>query len=651
MMVKLAAVMAGVLIVLMNSQGARVDEFTGYEKVVQETHEDSLALRQKVLRETVAKDEYWIKGNWGETIWCLAALYSNQKVDKVNQDLLENANAFLEAVKSLKDQAFRPETSKKLPWPWAYFALTDYTRILCMFHSGSPHYPGRLRPETESAMKESLWLLVKSKSKVKDASLDQLLVHHGTENHDLTLRPNYYLIASVLKDDPAFKGRKYDDGKTAAEHYEAYNEYFREWPRKRAMIGMWFEMGSDTYQKYSWPALFNLHELSPDPLVRKRFGMLLDIALVEEAQVSVRGRRGGGRNRAKYGKNSFESYKNLLYAPDNAGAGSSHSKVIETSKYQAPAAAIMLRKMAFPSEKPFLIRNRVPGEMHPDPLVATTDDERNSYVEDSALVNYVLRTQHYVLGCTLQNPALSMERDGKAVLKYSGISRQNRWSGILFDDPEDEEVCAVFPEIEKTRGGRPQHPHWSFQYENVLFMQRIAPGRGGMGSYSTGRMGIRFHGSKLQKTEKDGWIFASNGKAFSAVKCLDGVHEWDESSEVASPANHKPDAATRFLMHAGDVSSYKSFDEFKKAIIGNTLKVDKDRIEYSPFHGGPRLECFRYDVKAHETFKLPRVNGEPVELRPEMTYNSRYLKGRFGDDKVTVTVGPVKRVYDFGAEE
>jgi len=646
--------LAVVIFSVANSYGA--DKFEDYEKVVKDTHISSLALRQKVLRDTVAKDTYWIKGNWGETIWCLAALYLDEKTDMANQKLLENANEFLDAVKELKVD-FKPETSKDLPWPWAYFALGDYTRILCMFGADSTHFPGRLKSDTEVAMKEALWLLVKSKSKVKEAELKYLLVHHGTENHDLTLRPNYYLAASLFKDDPAFRKRKYDDGKTAADHYAAYNTYFRAWARQRVMVGMWFEMGSDTYQKYSWPALFNLHELSPDTMVRKHFGMLLDIAFVEEAQVSVRGRRGGGRSRAGYGKNPFEGYKNLFYAPKGGAGGCSHSKVMETSNYQLPPAAIVLRKMVFPTEKIITISNRVPGEMS----VNGIGNGYSAYVADSALINYSHRTPNYILGSTLQNPALSMKQDGKDILKYSGISRQNRWSGILFDNKEsrfpvvsalkqraDNEMCAIFVEVEKTRGGRPQHPHWSFQHENVLFLQRITPNRNGMGSYSTGRMNIRFHGKGLKKTEKEGWIFVTNGKAFAGVKFLDGPHIWDEAGEVASSADHKADATTRILLHAGDATNDLSYEVFCTTLLKSSLKVEKDRIEYKPTKKGPVLECFRYRVKDFKKFKLPQVDDRPIDLRPKWTYRSPYLNGIFGEDKVRVTVGPIKREYNFG---
>lgn len=356
--------------------------FAGYQSVVADPHRKSLALREQVLRETIARDSYWIEGNWGECLWSLAALYLNEKTDRVNDWLLGSAKAYCAAMEAeATGSVFAPGKS-----PWAYFALADYTRMLCLFRADSPHFPGRLRPETEAAMKEALWWLVKSRSRVAEASLDHLLVHHGTEN----------------------------------------------------------------------------------------------------------------------------------------------------------------------------------------------------------------------------------------------------------------------PVVEKTRGGRPQHPHWSFQHKNVLFMQRITPQRGGMGSYSTGRMSIRFHGHGLQKIEKDGWIFASNGKAFVAVKFLDGNYSWGKTAEVAHPANFESGQATRFLLHAGDSASFRSLDAFQATVLDNPLTVERDRVEYLPDSNAPRLECFRYVVDRFREFKLPRVDGEPIDLRPDWTYKSPYLNGRFGDDRIRVTVGLIQRVYDFG---
>jgi len=640
---------------------AEVDsKFAGYETVVSDTHQASIAARQTARAKVAAKDECWPGGAWGDTMWALCALYQNEKTELANQRLLERAQAYVVAQRARASGGdFLPEKMNSLS-PWAYFAITDYVRILCLFNAESPHFRGRLQPETEAAMKEALWWLVKSKSQVIDASLDNLLVLQGTENHDLTLRPNYYLVASLLKDDPAFKDQRYDDGHSAAEHFAAYNRFFQEWPVQRIKSGLWFEIGADTYQKYSWPALFNLHELSPDPLVRKRFGMLMDIAFIEEAQVSVNGRRGGGRSRAGYGKNNFESYKNLLYAPDGAAANSSHSKVIETSSYQLPAAAILLRKMAFPAYSSFVISNRVLGELDSG---QSTGGKGTPHAADSAQINYAYRTPHYILGSTLQNPALSMSSPstGEPTLKYAGIVRQNRWSGILFADPDartpripaltnraDDELCAIFPEIDKTRGGRPQHGNWSFQHEDVLFIQRIDELKG-MGSYSTGRMSMRFHGKKLDKVEQDGWIFASNGKAYTAVKFLDGGYTWDESGELASPLTGSRIATTtRVLMQTGDMNVYDSFKAFRTVVLANSLTIQRDRVAYQSGRNGQRLEWFRYDAHAHKRFKLPTIDGQAIDLRPEWTFRGPCLNSQFGSDQVEVTVGPVQAIYDFG---
>jgi hypothetical protein len=619
------------------------DRHAGPEKLVAGTHAASLKLREDALRRTIAKDTCWPGGVWGENLWCLAALHLNEKTDVANARLFKRAKEFL-ASKPAQPSATSPEEPGNLPW--TFFSVNEYVRALGLFHAKSPHFPGRLKPETEAAMKEALWQWVSGESRMDDAGPDDLLLLLGTENHDLNRRPAYYLVPALLQDDPAYRDRKLADGRTTAEHAAAYTVFFREWPRRRAQTGLWVEIGSNGYQKYSWPALFNLHELAPDPVVRHRFGLLLDLAFVEEAQISVNGVRGGGRSRADHGKGGFDGYKNLLFAVEGQPAGSSHSRVIETSRYQLPVEAILLRHRTFPVAEPFVIRNRVLGELESSKL---PEAHGQRLAADSALVNYAYRTPHYLLGSTLQNPALVMSdpEAGAPTLKYSGISRQKRACGLLFDGPSAKTISQVHPVVEDTAGGRPQHSSWSVQHENVLLIQRIAKcGRSTVGSYSTGTLGIRFDGADLEKTEEDGWIFAGNGKAFVGVKFLDGGHRWDEKRVQADPADFKgPGDTTRILLHAGDVASHGSFDRFRDAVRLHPLAVTADRVDYR--FGSQRIEMSRYDATAPQTFVLPRINGAPVDLRPPATYQSPYLNGAFGSDRVTVTVGPIPRVLDF----
>jgi len=623
------------------------EHHTDYETLVAETHKTSLKLREEALRKTIANDFAWPKGIWGDNMWTLSALYLNEKVDAANARLLAQANTYIDLPRK---QGSQPSATPEQPGnvPWTFFTATDYVRTLLLFHSKSPHFPGRLKPETEVAMKEALWLWVKEESRIAQAGQDDLFLLLGTENHDLNRRPNYYLVTALLSDDPAYRDRKLADGHTVAEHAAAYAAYFREWPRRRAETGLWVEIGSNLYQKYSWPALFNLHELAPDPVIRNRFGQLLDLAFIEEAQISVHGRRGGGRSRATPGANGFESYKNLLFAQEGQPAGSSHSRVIETSRYQLPPEAILLDRRTFVEVKPFVIRNRVLGEFEtPKP----GEDPGQRLSTDPALVNYAYRTPYYLLGSTLQNPALATPDPQTCApgLKYAGISRQNRACGMLFDDPSGNEICSVSAVISHGDGGRPQHSFWSVQHENVLILQRIAPeGRSSLGSYKTDAIGIGFSGRALKKMEEGGWIFASNSKAFVGVKFLDGGHVWDAKHEVATPANfNQATDKSRVILHAGDIGSHGSFDKFKADLLANRLLVTADRVNYQFGTSANSLEVMLYDAKNPGNFTLPLINGKPVDLHPAKTYQSPYLSADFGTDKISVSVGPLHRLLDF----
>jgi hypothetical protein len=628
-----AVIMTGAAILVHAGDLPEADRFAGHEELVAETHAASLGLREKNLRRTIARNIAWPSGTWGENLWCLAALHLDEKTDEANARLLKRANEFIAS--NPEDVAgTSPEDSGKLPW--TFFSITDYMRILYLFHAKSPHFPGRLKPETEAAMKEALWLWVRGESRLADAGRDDQFLLLGTENHDLNRRPPYYLITALLKDDPAYRDRKLDDGHSVVEHAATYTAYFREWPRHRAKNGLWIEVGSTTYQKYSWPALFNLHELSPDPVVRHRFGLLLDLAFIEEAQISVRGRRGGGLSRAEGGGNGFGGYKNLLFAREGKPAGSTHSRVIETSRYQLPAAAILLDRRAFPAPEPFAIRNRVPGELE----TAGKDGEAQGIAPEPSLINYAWRTPHYLLGSTLQNPALD----------YAGISRQKRWCGLLFDDPSAAKVGSIGIEIEKTRGGRPQHSFWSVQHENVLLLQRIAT-RKEAGSYSTGEIRMRFDAPGLDIIDEDGWIFASNDKAFAGVKFLDGGHRWDETRTLASPAAFTGPADTgRILLHAGDLTRHGSFARFRETLRANPPAVTAEQVNYRFGEGNHRINMFRYDPASSAAFRLPESNGSPVELQPEAVYQSPYLNGTSNSDRMTVTVGPIRTILDFASK-
>ncbi|MEI7729897.1 MAG: hypothetical protein WCO56_10025 [Verrucomicrobiota bacterium] len=79
----------------------------------------------------------------------------NERVDEANARLLKQANDFI-ALNRNPNSAVTPQQVEGKSW--MMFTTTEYARTLCLFHSKSSHFPGRLKPETEAAMKEALWL-------------------------------------------------------------------------------------------------------------------------------------------------------------------------------------------------------------------------------------------------------------------------------------------------------------------------------------------------------------------------------------------------------------------------------------------------------------------------------------------------------------
>lgn len=82
-------------------------------------------------------------------------------------------------------------------------------------------------------------------------------------------------------------------------------------------------------------------------------------------------------------------------------------------------------------------------------------------------------------------------------------------------------------------------------------------------------------------------------------------------------------------------------------LLASRLNVTPDKVSYQFGPAANHLEATLYDAKAIDRFSLPLINGKSVDLRPAKAYQSPYLNGDFASDKVSVSVGPIRRVLDF----
>lgn len=71
------------------------NEVGDVEALLAETHAASLALREKLLRDTIARSTAWPGDTWGDNLWTLAALRLNEKTDDANDRLLEAAGEYI----------------------------------------------------------------------------------------------------------------------------------------------------------------------------------------------------------------------------------------------------------------------------------------------------------------------------------------------------------------------------------------------------------------------------------------------------------------------------------------------------------------------------------------------------------------------------
>ena len=104
----------------------------------------------------------------------------------------------------------------------------------------------------------------------------------------------------------------------------------------------------------------------------------------------------------------------------------------------------------------------------------------------------------------------------------------------------------------------------------------------------------------------------------------------------------------RYLIHAGDIQSDDNLYAFMDRVLKNELRVEADTVTYSSEKDNVSLTMHSYDPRTPETFKHPLINGSEPDLQPPWTYKSPYVYSAFKDKKVTVTVGPVTEIYDFG---
>jgi len=486
--------------------------------------------------------------------------------------------------------------------------------LLLMFGSKSIHFPGHLDEDVEKALKEKVWKSMGARGSRDTASYLAAASapdgRHVLSFHNITTRwaINELLQLTALAPYPEYANRQLKGGDTIAQRYVACNKFWARGLMGMAMHGLQSEFASGHYENRTWPEVERIYYYATDPVVHQRVKMFLDIFLIEIAQRSLHIAddehvQCGNKSRAKSG-GTGSKLEGWLKAKYGEQVGMLEAPGIRS--YRPPVPAILLRQGGPRPEPVYVAEGRIPCEY----------DRRYA----SRRYNYVFMTPEYGIGCAMFNP----DHFNSPPLNRGAFGS---WSGVIFAGDLSDQTRRLIS-LEAYTGEK-----WNCQFEDVMVTQRWKGGYyGGWPSVALQRF------DDGQIVEQDGWVFVSDGRAFGAVKVVDGGYEWKtRRTRLNVKKEYSP-----IIIQTGRKVVYGSYGNFRKQILEAPCRLEGNKLTY---HGpySPRIEFFTNN----EPYTMPRIDGQTLEMQRTYAYRSPYLNSTDGRNVVTAQYGEWEWVYDF----
>jgi hypothetical protein len=574
--------------------------------VVSDARESFEARRLEALRRAVEKPFPGLGTQWGDLVYAIAALWLGEDVDGANERLAAMG----------PDADGAPHTYG----PMDHWRLQQAHRLLLLYGSHGTAFPGRLSPKAEDALLWHTWEFVKSHSDRANADPLRVWWLVGSENHDIMYKTTYLFGSLVLSRTAEYAEREYDSGGTPGEHYAAWLRFFDRFLEERGRHGLFIEVGSPTYQKYTMTGIYNLHDFATEESVRRKARMVLDLMWADWAEDQIDGIRGGGKSRVYQGGYSRGGRQDGMYGyqypyfgfePVNVHMGSVFAL---TSDYRVPDVALDIG-LDLEGRGRYVTISRRPG----DPGDDETPEGTYSAEPSGRQLRYGYHTPDYVLGCLMIDPAVA----------YTGISAQNRWQGAIFRGHPDARVFAYGV---STREDKPQTYDMvsAVQRGNVMLLCKN-PDRH---KYNR-EPHVYFAPGLDERVEENGSVFVRHGEAYLRFTAS-STWEWVDEDTV-----RMADDRAGIVFHCGSEAEDGSFAEFRRKVGSIEPTIDGSRISYAAGDDGPVLS-----VDADGT-ELPMVDGKPVDLMPEKVFDTPFIQQEWGSGKVEIRKGERRLVLDF----
>lgn len=563
---------------------------------------------------------------WGKLGQALAILYLDKGTAEANTLIREACVAFRTDDGSLK----MPEG-----FHWQGNLLF---RIYALFSSRSGFQPGKLEPEVEAAIAALFWDYASATSVVEEAKTTDYWKIWGSENHHLMRASTLWSAAAVLRDDPAFRNRRFADGELPEAHYQAWTKYFTAYLREHFGKGLWMESASPTYLKYSLQGLYNFNDFASDDALREAATASLDLQWTAWTLEQVGGMRGGAKARSYSGTSSTDANKDSSngLAWYYFGLGpireTRHPSFLcaLTSGYRPPEELDALLDQSPPRADAEQFVSRTVGRARlgsGEEKVENVAEDHFYFLDPDApgLFRTTFRTPEFVMG--------SFYLEALPHGLWSALVSQNHWNGLLLPGRPDAMIHI------RTDGEGSDRSTYNgqraVQNGGTMMIQGLA--RTSLGKYI---WPLSVHiPAWMPREEEEGWMFLNLKTVFVAIRST--VGGWKEREPGVLTVENR--AAPIVLQAAPSRRFSGGFAEFKQKVCEQVLTVSDDHVIFQSALDHCRLGM---DLVYQE---LPTIDGQPLDVSAAAAWSGNFLEQAWGSTTALLSI-PGKDPLTISAE-
>jgi len=591
----------------------------GYETRRQEAF-DALKGKKLVvskLREPLEPGRTLFARNFSYSLvdFAFKALWLNEQIAEANAALQQNADYYIDNYPAMQDRDN------------FYWAADEWLRLLEYYGSKGTKKPGLITKATEAKLFKMMWQYNKVFSKMAKAEykISGTWFVDESENHHIQRFSTYWHFAKFLKDIPAYKNLKYDDGFTSQQHYNGWNIYIKHWTVERARKGLFVEMANESYGLETLKGVYNFYDFG-DKEMHSLTGKLLDLYWSSWAEEQLAGVRGGSKNRVYPGKDSKsgrgEFWQMAWYYLGIAKPTHLERNLMTVlaSNYRMPLLAMDIA-LDTKGRGEYEIKQRRLGlaidSFHMNPDYRLRQD-------NGGLLRYSYCTPDFILGAA--------HFEARKWQDWTLISSQNRWHGVIFSGDED---ARIYPQCSLNNTYRSYNQHWSVQNKGCMITQKLPEGY----AWDGNPMRVYFSNAGLSdKVERDGWVFVASKGAYAAVKCVSKGYTW--AADTDGQWLMCEDELTPIIMQVVRKKDYADYKQFQDKILSLPINYDGKKLKYHSIYND--------DFVFHSDFtRLASVNGKTIDMLPKMVFDSPFVKSVWNSGVVHISKGSRTLKLDF----